>query len=140
MSLKAVSFNPLVVRVAAVALGVVAVLIGAFSFTWSLANTAALGAEEKDVARRLSEVSPGDPQTHFSSAVQHEKTFEPGDLEIALTEYEKAAALSPYNYLIWLELGSARGRAGEESAAETALLRARELAPNYARVHWALGN
>jgi Tfp pilus assembly protein PilF len=140
MSLKAISFDSLGVRAAAVGVGAAALLVGVLGFLWAVVNTAALGAESKEVGQQLSELSPDDPQTHFTSAVQHEKSFDPADLSTALTEYEKAAALSPYNYLIWLELGSARGRAGETPAAEAALRRARELAPNYARVQWALGN
>jgi Flp pilus assembly protein TadD len=101
---------------------------------------ASLVTDQKEAAVWLAEISPTDPQTHFSSAVLHEKTFEPGDIQIALEEFENAASLSPYNYLIWIELGSARARAGDEVAAEAAFRRARDLAPSYARVHWALGN
>jgi len=140
MSLKAISLDSIGVRVATVAIGVGILFIGAFTFVWALANNAALGASQKEVAQGIVELSPSDPQTHFTTAVQHEKTFEIGDLNIALAEYEKAAALSPYSYQFWIELGSARARAGEETAAEAAFRRARELAPNYSRVHWALGN
>ena len=140
MPLRAISFEPLPVRLAALLAGAMAVVIAIFSLTWTFANSGALGADEKEVSAFMVQLSPGDPQTHFGSAVQHEQTFEPGDLSTALTSYEKAAALSPYDYLIWLELGSARGRVGETLAAEGAFRRALELAPSYARVHWALGN
>ena len=118
----------------------IVIIVAIFSFIWGFANSGALSAEDKELAASLAQLSPGDPQTHFASAVQHEETFEPGDLSIALAEYEKAAAISPYNYLIWLELGAARVRAGETAAAEAAFRRALELAPSYARAHWALGN
>ena len=88
----------------------------------------------------LTELSPGDPQTHRASAVLHEKAFEPGDLEIALAEYQASAAAAPNNFLTWLLLGSALNRAGEIEKAEAALRRAKLLAPNYSRVQWALGN
>jgi Flp pilus assembly protein TadD len=140
VALKAINFDPVPVRVAALAVTAIVVLIAIFGFIWGLANSASLGADQKEVGVLLAELSPSDPQTHFASAILHEKTFEPGDIPIALAEYEKAAAISPNNYLIWLELGSALGRAGETAKAEAALRRARELAPNYARVHWALGN
>ena len=140
VSLKAINFDPVPVRVGALAVTAIVVLIAIFGFIWGLANSASLAADQKDVGQLLAELSPSDPQTHFASAILHEKTFEPTDLKVALAEYEKAAAISPYNYLVWLELGSALGRAGETAAAEAALRRARELAPNYARVHWALGN
>ena len=140
VSLKAINFDPAPVRVAALALTAIVILIAIFGFIWGLANSASLAADQKELGQLLAELSPSDPQTHFASAILHEKTFEPDDLTMALAEYEKAAAISPYNYLVWLELGSALGRAGETTAAEAALRRARDLAPNYARVHWALGN
>jgi tetratricopeptide (TPR) repeat protein len=138
--LKAISFDSIPVRTAALVVAAIVVIIAVFSFIWGLANSASLWANEKELGALLAELSPGDPQTHFTSARQHEQTFEPGNVATALAEYEKSAALSPYNYLIWLELGSARVRAGETPGAEAAFRRALELAPNYARAHWALGN
>ena len=85
-------------------------------------------------------LAPDDPQTHFSSAVLHEKSFLPEDLEKSLAEYEKAAALSPNDYLLWLALGKSRERNGDMAGAEKALRRAVELAPNYVDTHWTLGN
>jgi tetratricopeptide (TPR) repeat protein len=85
-------------------------------------------------------LGPDDPQTHYSTAVLYEKTFEPQLLARSLDEYEKAAELAPYNYFAWLELGKARDRGGDGAGAEKAFLRALSLAPNYADVQWALGN
>src|SRR5687767_4526530 len=51
-----------------------------------------------------------------------------------------ATGSSPQNYLLWLELGRARERSGDAEGGERALRRALELAPNYSRVQWALGN
>ena len=140
MSLKSIKFNTIGVRAAAVIVGAAVVLLAIFTLIWCLANTASYVAEQKEVAVLTTELSPGDPQTHFMSALLHERTFEPADLSTSLAEFEKAAALSPYNYLLWLRLGSARGRAGETATAEAAFRRALALAPNYPRVHWALGN
>jgi tetratricopeptide (TPR) repeat protein len=58
----------------------------------------------------------------------------------SLAEYEQATALSPYDYLLWFELGRARERSGDAEGAEKAFRRARELAPNYSQVQWGLGN
>src|SRR5262245_14805719 len=110
MSLKAISLDSIGIRIATIAVGSAIFLIGICGFVWALANNAALGASQKEVAQRLTEISPSDPQTHFTSAVQHEKTFDLADLDFALSEYEKAAALAPYSYLLWIELGSARAR------------------------------
>ncbi len=115
-------------------------LLAAFALVWGFANSASASADTKEVGALLAWLSPGDSQTRFSSAVLHERSFEPGDQETSIAEFEAAAANSPHNYLIWLELGSARGRAGDSVGAEAAFRRAAARAPNYARVHWALGN
>jgi len=115
-------------------------LFAAMTAVWTIANTSATAANEKEVAELLTRLSPGDPQTHLASAKVHEKAFDTTDLTIALKEYEEAAARSPNNYIFWLLLGSARTRAGEDAGAEAAFRRATELAPYYSRVHWALGN
>ena len=105
-----------------------------------MASSAAVRAENADVARFLTGLAPDDPQTHYSAAVLLEKSFEPADIEASLEEYEIAAGLAPENFLFWFDLGRARERNGDSTGAERALRRAMELAPNYARVHWALGN
>ena len=105
-----------------------------------MASSAAVRAEDADVARFLTGLAPDDPQTHYSAAVLLEKSFEPADVEAALKEYEIAAGLAPENFLYWFDLGRARERSGDSSGAERALRRALQLAPNYARVQWALGN
>ena len=140
MSLRVIRFRSIQVRLAAVAIVAVVVVFSFLNLVWGFASTVSAGADNKEVGALLAELSPGDPQTHFASAVLHEKTFEPADLQTALREYEAAAALSPHNYLSWLELGTALDRAGEKERAETALRRAHALAPNYPRVAWALGN
>jgi hypothetical protein len=88
----------------------------------------------------LTELAPDDPQTHHAAAVQLEKSFDPGDIEKALRQYEITAALAPENYQFWLDLGRARDRSGDAEGAERALRRALDLAPHYSRVQWALGN
>ncbi len=127
-------------RLLALVIVVAASVLAVFALIRGFANSASSSADVKEVGALLAWVSPDDPQARFASAVLHESSFEPGDQETAILEYEAAAANSPHNYLIWLELGTARGRAGDFAGAETAFRRAVELAPNYARVHWALGN
>src|SRR5262249_10486400 len=70
----------------------------------------------------------------------YQKTFDTGDLERSLNEYEMAAALSPYNYLVWADLGKARSLNGDPDGAEAAYAHALQLAPNYAAVQWVYGN
>ncbi|MGH7782948.1 MAG: tetratricopeptide repeat protein, partial [Candidatus Binatia bacterium] len=69
-----------------------------------------------------------------------EKSFLPDDVTRGLDEYARAAALSPNNYLFWLDLGNARARDGDLTGAEGALRIGAELAPSYASIQWALGN
>ena len=125
----------------ALAVAGVACVVGSWQASrWGLANSAAYRAGDVDVAQYLVGMAPSDPQTHYATAVFLEKSFDPADIQKALTELETAVALSPNNYLLWLDLGRARERSGDAEGGERALRRALELAPNYSRVQWALGN
>jgi tetratricopeptide (TPR) repeat protein len=116
-----------------------------FFIKWNFANAVAsrLDIERKEsltVADWLTTLSPGDPQTHYAAAVLFDKTFNPADLARSVREYEMAAALSPNNYLTWLDVGKARNTSGDREGAEAAFRRALDLAPNYSAVQWAYGN
>ena len=116
-------------------------ILASWSFTkWGMASSAAVRAEDADVAQFVTGLAPDDPQTHYSAAVLLEKSFEQSDIDKSLNELEIATGLAPENYLYWLDLGRARERNGDTEGAERAFRRALELAPNYARVQWALGN
>ena len=106
----------------------------------SIANSAEIRQDVLQVADLAIGLSPSDPYTHFAAARFLEKNFSFDDIERSLAEYETAAALMPHNYEMWLELGRARERSGDAEGAELALRKALELAPNYSRVQWALGN
>jgi hypothetical protein len=138
--LKAIRFNSISHKIAAIVITVAVAAFAAVVAVRTIAGTSAAAVNEKEVADLLTELSPSDSQTHLAAAKLHEKAFDSGDLEIALKEYEKAARSSPNNYVLWLLLGSARTRAGDDEGAESAFLRAAELAPYYSRVQWALGN
>jgi len=126
---------------AALAVAAVVCVFAAWTYSkWGLAATAAGRTADADRAIFLTELAPDDPQIHSLSAFLLEKRFGPGDDERSLKEYETATALSPTNYLMWLSVGRARERSGDQIGAEAALRRALELAPNYSRVQWALGN
>lgn len=118
-----------------------AALAGAFFFAkWGFAYSAASRTDLIEIADLAVELGPDDPQTHFTAAVLFAKTFSAEDQQRSLAEFEKATALSPNNYLLWLELGKAREHSGDRIGAEGALRKALELAPNYAQVQWTLGN
>src|SRR5258708_9099429 len=51
-----------------------------------------------------------------------------------------AAALSQYNYVMWLNLGKARSLSGDTEGAGAAYALALDLAPNYSSVQWVYGN
>ncbi|MCU1289303.1 MAG: protein O-GlcNAc transferase [Acidobacteria bacterium] len=140
MPVKSIKIESAASRIVLAVLALICVA-AAFTFTkWSLANAVSVQADFKEVAALAAATAPDDPQTHLISAILLEKTFLPEDLQKSLDEYEKAAALSPNNYLYWLSLGSARERAGDAAGAEKALRKAFELAPNYSQVQWSLGN
>ena len=127
-------------RATIAAVAILFLLGGYAAAKWAFANAISRRADVPELSLLATELGPADPQTHFSAAVMLERTFISEDLDRAVLEYETAAALAPNNYLIWLALGRARERVGDPALGEAAIRRAAELAPNYASVHWALGN
>ncbi|MEZ5428951.1 MAG: tetratricopeptide repeat protein [Pyrinomonadaceae bacterium] len=111
-----------------------------FFAKWCFGNSISTRADYKEVADVAVSLAPGDPQTHYALAVLSEDTFLPEDLARSLAEYEKATALAPDDFRVWLALGRAREKNGDRAGARTALEKALSLAPNYAQVHWTLGN
>ncbi len=125
--------------------GLLACLVGSLIITgffvkWCFANAVSTRTDDKEVADIAVGLAPDDPQTHFAVAVMLEKTFDAGNIERSLAEYERAAELSPNNYLAWLELGKARDRSGDTDGAKAAFDRALMLAPSYSDIQWAYGN
>ncbi|MBK8465477.1 MAG: hypothetical protein IPL32_06565 [Chloracidobacterium sp.] len=145
MSLKIIKFEPRLGRIVLIAAALLCVITAWFFIKWNFANAVSSRldtkrAEFKPVADWLTQMAPSDPQTHLTAARIYQKTFDPGDLTRSLSEYESAAALSPYNYLAWIDLGKARSLNGDTEGAQAAYARALQLAPNYAPVQWACGN
>ncbi|HQU84033.1 MAG TPA: tetratricopeptide repeat protein [Pyrinomonadaceae bacterium] len=140
MAVKSVKIESPLLRVALIIAAFFCIISAYFFAKWGLANTASTRTDLKEVAEFTAELAPDDPQTHYASAVLLEKSFLPEDFTKSLAEYEKAVALAPHNYLLWLALGKARERSGDAEGAEKTLRKAAELAPNYAEVQWALGN
>lgn len=127
-------------RFAAVAVCIAAPLLALLVVKWSFGHATAINATTVEVAELGVTLAPSDPRAHSEYAYLLEKTFLPADQTKSLEEFEKAAALTPSNYLNWLALGRAREQAGDTAGAEAALRKALDLAPNYSRVKWALGN
>lgn len=140
MSVKSIKLESPVSR-AILLVAALVCLAGVYFFAkWSLGSTIATQSLYREVTEFAINLAPSDPQTHFSLAVLNEKSFVMEDLPKALAEYEKATALSPNDFRLWLALGKARERSGDASGAEKALRKALELAPNYSEVQWTLGN
>lgn len=57
-----------------------------------------------------------------------------------IAELERAAAVSPFDYRYWLELGRAYETNNQTAQAEQSLNRAQSHAPRYFETHWALAN
>jgi tetratricopeptide (TPR) repeat protein len=140
MANKSIKLTTTAARAAVPVLAVLCVIFAYLFAKWFFGNTIAARSVYKEIAEFSIGLAPSDPQAHFSSAVLHEKTFLPDDWLKSLAEFEQAAALSPYDYRLWYELGRARERSGDAEGAEKALRKAIELAPNYSLVQWALGN
>lgn len=111
-----------------------------FFVKWCVGDVIAARVSTEEIAELGVDLAPNDPQTHYALAVVSGKNYSPADLAQSLAEYERAVALSPHDYRLWLAYGKARERGGDAAGAEFALKKALELAPNYAPVQWAFGN
>jgi hypothetical protein len=92
------------------------------------------GVATADQAVRL---TPSDPVAHRARAVA---LMDAGLREDAVREYERAVALRPSHYTLWVELGRARDQLDDQQGALAAFTEATRLAPYYAQPRWQLGN
>lgn len=128
-------------RRAPLVLVAMAALFGAwYGMRWLVGNTMAEYARDFETAEAAARLAPDDPAAYLRLARLHRLSYEPGDLSLALEEYERAAALAPNDYLIWTEYGRALGSSGETERGLVALRRAVALAPSYAEPRWHYGN
>lgn len=140
MSVKSIKIVAASSRVLLLSAGFVCLLAVFFFAKWCFANAIAARAPHIEVAELSVSMAPNDPQTHYAAAILSEKSFLLEDLPKSLAEFERAAALAPNDFRLWLAYGKALERSGNAAAAELALKKASELAPNYAQVQWSLGN
>lgn len=140
MPVKTIKISSNLQRIILFAGVILAGFFAVVSVKWSFGHAISLRAEQKEVAEVSILFAPDDPKPHYVLAVLHERSFLPEDFEKSVAEYEKAAALSPNDFWLWLTLGKARERNGDAPGAEKAFRRAVDLAPNYADTRWTLGN
>jgi hypothetical protein len=94
-------------------------------------------AEELEPANQAVRLAPAIPETHY---VRANLLADAGDFANSIKEYERAVALRPSDYALWLDLGLARDRAGDAEGAISAFRESVALAPFYSQPHWQLGN
>lgn len=111
-----------------------------FAVRWCLAQSVAEQADVAEIADFAVNLAPGLSHPHYALGIINEKIFSPESDAAAVREYERATALSPYDFRLWLALGKMRERTGDAEGAEKAIRKAIELAPAYAQIHWTLGN
>ena len=138
--IKSIKLETAASRVFLAVAGLAYLLTTFFFVKWCFANAIAARAPDRKVAELAVASAPNDPQTHYALAVLNEKTFLAEDLSASLTGFERATALAPNDFRLWLALGKARERSGDAAGAELALRQAARLAPNYMPVQWTLGN
>lgn len=107
-------------------------LLSKYALMTTATTTPLLSPADKSVS-----LTPGDPEAHFSRAVV---LWNLGQTSEAVAEYERAAALRPRDYYLWLLLGNSREQTDEETGALAALAEAVQMAPFYAQPRWQFGN
>ena len=129
------------VRLAITVLGIIACVAGMWS-AWiagasrTLTNYGLL-TNSFDAADRAVQLSPSDPEAHSTRAAL---LANKSDFSEASRESERAVALRPRDYVLWVELGRARDQADDQEGALIAFTEAIRLAPYYAQPRWQLGN
>lgn len=129
----------------AMTLAVLLTLIASwFVVRWYVANTIAENFHPEDhpleTAQMAVGLAPNDPLPHWRLGNLVLLTLPPDQIARVVAEYEKAVSLSPNDYRLWMDLGSALEQSGDFGKAEQALREAVKLAPSYAYPRWYLGN
>lgn len=107
-------------------------LLSKYATAMASTNTPLLSPADEAVR-----LAPQDPDAHFTRAVV---LWGLNRQPEALEEYERAAALRPRDYYLWMILGNSRDQTDDEQGALAALRQAVETAPFYAQPRWQFGN
>jgi tetratricopeptide (TPR) repeat protein len=96
-----------------------------------------LMSNQLEGADRAVRINPELPEAHYVRATL---LYDRNELGEAIKEYERAVALRPHDYALWIELGRARDQANDLAGALAAFAESTRLAPFYTEPHWQLGN
>lgn len=121
---------------------IIAIAFGWFAIRWQLGNmlaehTSPTDAGAQEMARAAYDFAPRDPLANWL-LINTENN--PGNNFASKSTLEQVVKLSPVDFRWWIELGRDREQADDTEAAEKALQKAVELAPNYTFPRWQLGN
>jgi tetratricopeptide (TPR) repeat protein len=94
-------------------------------------------SESLEASERALGFSPQDPEAHYAHAL---RLGGAGRDQEAIREFEQAVLLRSRDYFLWQELARAREETDDRPGAIAALKQAIALAPEYAQLHWQLGN
>jgi len=97
----------------------------------------AMGTGDIAAGKQAVQLTPHDAESHFAHAEVLSLTGRPGE---SIMELERAIALRPSDYQLWLSLGLLRDQTGDPTAALAAFNEAVKRAPFYAQPRWQRGN
>lgn len=134
-------FSSRLIRIVIATLGLICLLWGAWTARGAglarlavvyVVNSGSLGWAETAVS-----LSPADPEAAY---IRAEVFYNNKQFALSVKEFERAIALRPRDYFLWLGLGRARDEAGDKQGALAAFGEAARLAPYYVEPPWQLGN
>lgn len=133
------------VKIGVIAMVLFALVFGWFSISRQIGNmlaelTVPNDPNAKQIGQLSQTLAPGDPLASWLAASTEKDVFTTEKIEASLEKYEDTVRLAPNDYRWWVELGRAREQSSTPESAESAYLRAIELAPTYTYPHWQLGN
>ena len=144
-SVKTISLESGVARLLLIIPLLCAALWGWFGARWYLANVISEvvttgDTPNIDLARMATRWGPADPFTHWRLGVVAQTDFTATNIRETVRDFAFAVQLSPNDFRYWDEYGRALEMSGDQAAAERALRRSVDLAPNYYYPRWHLGN
>jgi hypothetical protein len=144
-SVRTISLESSVARLLLIVPLLCAAAFGWFGARWYLANVIAEvvstgDTPNVDLARLATRWGPADPFTHWRLGVIAETDFSAINVQETVRQFALAVQLSPNDFRFWDEYGRALEMSGDPAAAEKALQRSVDLAPNYYYPRWHLGN